>query len=73
MGAVARPRSPSRTGRQVMIDCQHEEITRTKERGVYCCKCNEPLVSFFWPVSRNTPAGQVLAALRNLPTNGDAP
>ena len=56
-----------------MIDCQHEEITRTKERGVYCCKCNEPLVSFFWPVSRNTPAGQVLAALRNLPTNGDAP
>lgn len=50
-----------------MTDCPHESMTSTFERGVYCCQCNEPLVGFFWPVSRNTPAGALLYALRNTP------
>lgn len=54
-------------------ECQHDQMTSTFERGVYCCKCDEPLVGFFWPVSRNTPTGQVLAALRNLRLHGDTP
>lgn len=51
-----------------MVDCPHESMTSTFERGVYCCQCKEPLVGFFWPVSRNTPAGALLYALRNTPT-----
>ena len=52
-------------------ECQHDQVTSTLERGVYCCKCDEPLVGFFWPIPRNTPTGQVLAALRNLRLQGD--
>lgn len=47
--------------------CPHNEMTSTFERGPYCCKCNEPLVGFFWPISRNTPAGAMLWALRQMP------
>jgi hypothetical protein len=45
--------------------CTHDSLTSTFERGVYCCACKEPLVGFFWPVSRNTPAGALLWALYN--------
>ena len=54
-------------------ECQHDQMTSTLERGVYCLKCDEPLVGFFWPIPRNTPTGQVLAALRNLRLHGDTP
>ena len=47
--------------------CRHNEMTSTSARGVYCCQCKEPLVGFFWPVSRNKPAGAMLYALRNPP------
>ena len=46
-------------------ECSHDQMTSTFARGVYCCQCDEPLVGFFWPVSRNTPAGAMLYALRN--------
>ena len=45
-------------------ECQHDQMSSTFERGVYCCKCNEPLVGFFWPFSRNTAAGALIYALR---------
>lgn len=46
-------------------ECQHNRMTSTHERGVYCCRCNEPLAGFFRPVSRNTPGGAVLHYLLN--------
>ncbi|WP_157900137.1 hypothetical protein [Rhodoferax koreensis] len=44
--------------------CHHHLMTSTREKGVYCCDCGEPLVGFFWPFSRNTLAGALLYAMR---------
>jgi len=43
--------------------CQHPLITSTYSAGVHCYKCKEPLVSFFMPISRKTPAGAVIYAI----------
>lgn len=52
---------------QTAKTCTHDSLTSTFERGVHCCTCKEPLVSFFWPVSRNTPAGALLYAMYKQP------
>jgi len=46
-----------------MQNCEHRFITSTFELGVHCSTCKEPLVGFFWPVSRNTLAGKLLYSM----------
>jgi len=54
--------------------CPHDQLTSTFEKGVHCWKCKEPLVSFFWPVSRNnTPAGALIYALMHAPQINQEP
>lgn len=46
--------------------CAHDGyVSATHERGPYCCECNEPIVGFFTPISRNTLAGALLWAMKN--------
>lgn len=45
--------------------CQHNSTSTTRELGPHCCDCGEPLVGMFWAISRNTPAGALLYAMRN--------
>lgn len=54
-----------------MSVCEHRWTTSTFERGPHCSDCKEPLVSMFWPISRNTPAGALLYALRNSNVESD--
>lgn len=49
------------------MTCQHLVTTSTFAKCPHCATCQEPLVSMFWPISRNTPEGAVLYALRKLP------
>lgn len=44
--------------------CEHEWVTSTRETGPVCADCREPLVSLFSGLSRNTPAGALLYAMR---------
>jgi hypothetical protein len=45
--------------------CEHEWVTSTFELGPHCATCNEPLVSLFHTISRNTLAGALLYAMRH--------
>lgn len=47
-----------------MTECQHDIVTSTVQRGPYCCQCNAPLVGFFTPIRRDTPAGALLWAMK---------
>ena len=47
-----------------MTACEHNFTTSTFADGPHCADCKEPIVSMFNPVSRNTPAGAILYALR---------
>lgn len=50
--------------------CLHDGyVSSTYERGPYCCECNEPLVGLFSNISRNTPAGALLWAMKNSPSS----
>lgn len=44
--------------------CEHQWVTSTRETGPMCAECREPLVSLFCGLSRNTPAGALLYAMR---------
>ena len=44
--------------------CQHDWLTSTVKLGPHCAECGEPLAGLFWPISRNTPAGALIYALR---------
>lgn len=57
---------------QTAEHCEHKWLTSTFERGVHCCECKEPLISFFWPVSRNTPVGALLYAMYKQPPKQEA-
>ena len=47
-----------------MSECSHDIVSSTFERGPYCCQCNRPLVGFFTPIPRDTPAGALLYAMK---------
>lgn len=51
--------------------CEHELVTSTFELGPHCAICKEPLVSLLHPLSRNTPAGALLYALRHTERLGE--
>lgn len=52
------------------VVCIHDGyVSSTYERGPYCCECNEPLVGLFSNISRNTPAGALLWAMKNSPSS----
>jgi hypothetical protein len=55
-----------------MTDCEHNNVTSTVDKGPHCCDCKEPLVSMFIPISRNTPAGALMYALRQIPREQQA-
>lgn len=46
------------------MTCEHDLVTSTFAKGPHCANCGHPLVSVFNSTSRNTPAGEVLYALR---------
>ena len=50
-----------------MTECEHNIVTSTFEKGPHCYDCKEPLVSVLWTISRNTPAGAILYAMRQQP------
>jgi len=49
--------------------CPHRYVTSTFKLGPHCVDCGEPLISLFSPISRNTPVGALLYALRKDPTH----
>jgi hypothetical protein len=54
-----------------MTTCPHNSITSTTALGPHCFNCKEPLAGFLWPISRNTPAGALIWAMRTAPTTGE--
>ena len=46
-------------------NCEHLYVTSTDRLGPHCCDCKEPLVGIFTPVSRRTPYGALLYAMKH--------
>lgn len=44
--------------------CSHVWVTSTDKLGPHCCDCKEPLVGVFTPISRRTPFGALLYAMK---------
>lgn len=69
MQQIAKPSetatAPAARGRERAAEsCEHNIVTATRELGPHCCDCSEPLVGIFNPISRNTPAGAILYAMK---------
>lgn len=44
--------------------CSHDWVTSTVKLGPHCADCKEPLAGLFRPISRNTPTGALIYAMR---------